>query len=213
MATFRKPKDPPAYTAVETPRQLRALASTLRQELVDLVQALGQASIPELAAQLQRPADALYYHVRALERAGLLVTVGSRQRGRHVEKLYSTPEPASRLKLRYRSGKPTATKPLRDLVASMLRGARRDFDRAIADPDCVLDGELRELWAGRAVGWVTPSELRRLNQLLEEAGALLSSARSPARNRMYALQFLLSPSDLPRRPAPPMKRGRKSIQT
>jgi len=213
MTSSRKPSNPPAYTAVEAPRQLRALASTLRQDLVDLVQALGQASIPELAAQLQRPADALYYHVRALERAGLLVTVGSRQRGRHVEKLYSTPEPSRRLKLRYRSGSPTTTRPLRDLVGSMLRGARRDFDRAIADTDCVLEGELRELWAGRAVGWVTPAELRRLNQLLEEATALLSSPRGPARKRMFALQFLLSPSDLPRRPASQKRRARKAFPT
>ncbi|HET9620627.1 MAG TPA: helix-turn-helix domain-containing protein, partial [Kofleriaceae bacterium] len=49
------------------PRAIAALASPVRQEILDTVEALGgTATIAELAAQLGRPADGLYYHVTVL---------------------------------------------------------------------------------------------------------------------------------------------------
>jgi DNA-binding transcriptional ArsR family regulator len=194
---------------VASTTQLRALRSTLRQDLVDRVQALGLASVPELATQLGRPADALYYHVRALLRAGLLVEAGSRQRGRHHESLYSTAEPDRRLILQYRNGA-EETGPLRELVAAMLRSARREFDCAIADPDCVVDGPERELWAGRSQGWLTRAELAQVNRLLLELNGLLSAPRSARRNRLYSLQFLLAPSLSGQRVGTARKRGKSN---
>lgn len=190
-----------AYTTVESAAQIRALTSPLRQDIVDLAQAMVRVSVPELADHLGRPADALYYHVRALQRVGLLVEAGVRRRGRHDETLYSTPDPERRLMLRYRSGRGAATKPLRTLVASMLRNSRREFDSAISDPDCVVEGAGRELWAGRATGWLTQAELAKVNRLIAQLGQLLSSPHSGRRDRLYSLQFLLSPSAPVRKPA------------
>lgn len=186
----RKPK----FAPVEKPAQIRALASTARQEIVDTVQALGQASVPELAAHLGRPADALYYHVRALRKAKLLVQVDRRQRGRHIEAVYATPEPGKRLMLRYRPGESAASRALRQVVASMLRAARREFDAAIVRTDCVVEGPQRELWAGRVKGWLSAAELARCNALLSELAGLLASPRSSERDRLFALQFLLAPA-------------------
>lgn len=196
---------------ITRPGQVRALTSTLRQDIVDLVQAMRQASVPELATQLGRPADALYYHVRALQRAGLLVEAGARRRGRHAEVLYSTPDPSRRLILKYRAGGKTATAPMRTLVASMLRSARTEFDAAIGDADCIVDGPRRELWAGRAKGWLTPAELARVNRHLMQLDKLLSAPRSAKRNRLYSLQFVLTPSTARRDEAtlPPTSRRRR----
>jgi DNA-binding transcriptional ArsR family regulator len=193
---MKKPAKTPraAYTTVESAAQIRALTSPLRQDIVDLAQAMVRVSVPELADHLGRPADALYYHVRALQRAGLLVEAGARRRGRHQETLYSTPDPERRLMLRYRSGRGAATKPLRTLVASMLRNSRREFDSAIGDPECVVEGPRRALWAGRATGWLTQAELAKVNRLIAQLGQLLSSPHSARRDRLYSLQFLLSPS-------------------
>lgn len=182
------------FTPVDTPAQIRALASTVRQEIVDTVQALGRASVPELAAQLGRRADALYYHVRALRKAKLLVQVESRRRGRHVEAVYATPEPDKRLMLRYRPGNSASSRALRQVVASMLRAARREFDAAIVRADCVVEGPHRELWVGRTQGWLSAAELARCNALLSELAGLLSSPRSRERDRLFALQFLLAPT-------------------
>ena len=193
-------------TTVARPAQIRALASPARQEVLDTLQALGRASVPEIAAQLGRPADALYYHVRALAKAGLLREVERRQRGRHVEAVYATPEPEKRLKLDYRAGGAASARAVRGVVASMLRAAGRDFDAAIARRDVAVDGPRRELWAARGKGWLSPRELERVNALLLELATLLSASRSPSRERLYAFQFLLAPT-LRGRPARRVRRG------
>src|SRR5215831_10287962 len=63
-------------------RELRALVSPARQEIIDLLARMGDTTIAELAAGLGRPADGLYYHVRALQRAGLILEVDGRVEGR-----------------------------------------------------------------------------------------------------------------------------------
>ena len=193
MSTKPKPtKASPTHPVTSAP-QIRALASTVRQELIDALQALGQASVPELAQQLARPADALYYHVRALQRVGLLRQVGSRQQGRHVEAVYSTVAPEQVLKLSYKTGATAENAALKQLVGGMLRVSGRAFSAALGDADCVTEGPHRELWAGRIQGWLTPAALTRANSLLQELGELFAPGQRPADSRLFALQFLLSP--------------------
>ena len=59
-------------------RQMRALAAATRQEIVDVLPRMGTVSVAELAAALGRPADALYFHLRILKRAGLVRSAGTR---------------------------------------------------------------------------------------------------------------------------------------
>ena len=178
---------------VESAQQIRALASTVRQELIDALQALGTASVPELAKQLGRPADALYYHLRALQRVGLVRKVGHRQQARHVEALYSTVAPEQSLKLSYKTGPIAENAALKQLVGSMLRVSGRAFSTALGDADCVTEGPQRELWAGRIQGWLTSDGLTRANKLLQELGELFAPGQRPVDSRLFALQFLLSP--------------------
>lgn len=58
---------------VRDPAQVRLLSSPVRQEMVDTLAALGgEAGVANLADQLGRPADGLYYHLRALVLGGLV---------------------------------------------------------------------------------------------------------------------------------------------
>ena len=58
---------------VEDPGKIALFATPVRVELVTAIQALGgAATVAQLAIQLGRPADGLYYHLRALVRGGLL---------------------------------------------------------------------------------------------------------------------------------------------
>lgn len=184
--------------------RLRALASPIRQEIVDTLQSLGQASIAELARRLGRPADGLYYHVRALVSVGLVVDAGQRAAGRGEERVYRTFAPGRPLRLRYRPGHRPSAAALRRLVGSMVRTARRDFDAGLSLPGAAVQGARRALWAGRNKGWLSPAELERVNQLLAELGELLSSGPSRERARMFALTYVLAPADprAPRRGSP-----------
>jgi DNA-binding transcriptional ArsR family regulator len=179
---------------IERLPQLKALISPVRQELVDTLQSLGTASITELAEQLGRPADGLYYHVRALVKAGLVVPAGARPQGGRSEALYRTSAPKHGLKLDFEQPGRGARQTLERLVASMLRTANRNFREALARPEVVVEGPERELWAARTKGWVTGGELRRANALLRELGDLMARQRSTRRDRLFSLSFVLAPA-------------------
>ena len=61
---------------IRTKKQVGALVSSVRQEIVDVLCQMGTVAVAELAAALGRPADAIYYHLRVLKRVGLVVHAG-----------------------------------------------------------------------------------------------------------------------------------------
>jgi len=183
---------PKARGPIENPKEIELLASPTRIEIVDTLESLGgEASVAELAAQLGRPADGLYYHLRQLAEGGLLVETATPEGRRYRTRM---PE-GERLRLRYKPGKNANAKAVCDVAASVLRVAGRDFKRAIADPDAVAEGALRELWAARNKGWVGDVELAEINRLLMRIKMLLHRPRTTTRNRLVALSWILAPVD------------------
>ena len=73
---------------IRSQKQLAVLASAPRLEIVDILADAGTLSVAELAAVLERPADALYFHLRALLRAGLVRRTGFRYRGRRKRRSF-----------------------------------------------------------------------------------------------------------------------------
>jgi hypothetical protein len=180
---------------IADPTAITVLASPVRQELVDTVEALGgAASIAELAEQLGRPADGLYYHVEILRRAGLLVAAtGRRSRTGRSERRYGTPaRSGKKLALVYQPGDPRNATAVRSVVGSMLRIARRDFDRALT-AGVSVDGPRRELWASRGTGWVSDGELLEINRLLIQVASYLRRPRGGPRQRLISLCYVLAP--------------------
>ena len=182
----------PAAGPIENADEIALLASPARIELIDTLEALGgEASVAELAAQLGRPADGLYYHLRQLAEGGLLIEEATPE-GRR----YRTRMPrGERLRLRYRPGKTANANAVGGVAASVLRVAGRDFTRALADPASVVEGPLRELWAARNKGWVGDAELAEINRMLLKINSLLRRPRSQARDRLVALSWILAPVD------------------
>src|SRR5580704_15095748 len=84
-------------------RQMRALAASTRQEIVDVLPRMGTVSVAEIATALRRPADSLYYHLRILKRVGLVLDAGYRMLNGRREALFSAVAPE--LSLRYELGK------------------------------------------------------------------------------------------------------------
>lgn len=175
--------------------QLAALATPLRQELLDSLRAAGgAASVRELAAQLGRPADGLYYHLRVLAELGLVTAEAGRSRAGRAERRYRL-HGAKRglLRVAYEPQLADNRDGLRALAAAMLRIADRDFSTALRRPELVVEGPARELWAARNKGWVSAAERRQLVALLERAALLLGRPRSNARQHLLSLCFVLAP--------------------
>jgi DNA-binding transcriptional ArsR family regulator len=174
---------------------LRALASPARQELVDILARLGPASAAALSRVIGRPADGLYYHLRELQRVGLVRRVprrngagGPAASGRHAA-LFQTvqEEPAIR-----HDAAPGGNSPaVAAIVSSMLRIGIRDFRRAAAIPGVRTREPGRELWALRVTGWLAPNDLREVNRRMH---ALRQSAGRPGPGgKLYAVTILLAP--------------------
>jgi DNA-binding transcriptional ArsR family regulator len=178
--------------ALEDARRIALLASPARIELVDTLEALGgSATVAELAAQLGRPADGLYYHLRQLA-AGGLVDEEESDGGRRYRVRASG---NGRLRLRYRPGATANARAVGQVAGSVLRVAGRDFEAALADPKTVAEGPARELWVARGKGWVGAAELTEINTLLTRLSTLLQQPRSPRRQRLVALSWVLAPVD------------------
>jgi|SRR5215471_1410072 len=176
---------------IRSAKQLAALTAAARQEIVDALEQLGTVSVAELAGALGRPADGLYFHLRALTRAGLVRTEGQRTRSGRTEALYRTVKPE--LKLGYEPRDPTNRRAISGIVASMLRLASRDFRRSFQSGRVAVSGTRRELWAWRKVGRLSRSELARLTLRIQELAKAVSVPRG--KGRLYGVTVILTPLD------------------
>lgn len=179
---------------IDSPAQLRALTSPVRQEIVDLLSAGGPASIAAIAAHLGRPADGLYFHIRRLLRAGLLVEHTPASGGRRAAR-YDVPGRP----LRIRSAGPAA--PVERVLNAAMRLGMRDLGRALRLPGVRLGGAKPDLRAGRHKGWLGAAELRRVHRLLQELLQTLQAGRPGRGRRLHTFTFVLTPAP-PNRRAP-----------
>lgn len=178
-------------SAISSRTQLRALASPARQELLDLLSRIGPASAADLSLSLRRPADGLYYHLRVLQKAGLVRSVHTKtQAGRSETKFRSV----SRMPAVNHDTRPGGNSPeVTAIVRSMLRLGSRDFARAAASGEVRTHGSRRELWALRSVGWLSASDLEDVNRRMR--GLRDAAGRPRPEGRLYSITILLTPLD------------------
>ncbi|MFM2044669.1 MAG: hypothetical protein RLY86_3245 [Pseudomonadota bacterium] len=178
--------------AVSDPGQIRLLRSPVRQEVVDTLAALGgQASVGALAEQLGRPADGLYYHLRALTKGGLVTEVVGPDGGERLYRLAG--EGDEPLRLAYASGPRGNLSELGPFARGLLKIAVQDFEDALGTEGVVVDGRRRELWASRNKGWLSPGDVEEVNALLERLTTLTSQPKARGRDRLMSLAFVLTP--------------------
>lgn len=187
---------------VASPKELRALASPVKQEIVDVLASAGPCTIARLGELLGRPADGLYFHVRRLLATGLVVETAVRARGEGTASVLALPSRA--VELDY--ARPASRAPIQKVVRAALRASERDFARACASGDVRTAGPARELWAGRQRGWLTPAQLREANRLLDELHALFRDGRPRKGARSMSFGFAFAPCTPSKRVSAPRKR-------
>jgi hypothetical protein len=172
--------------------QKQAIASPMRQELLDVLSGSDAVSLAELGAALGRPADGLYYHVRQLVRVGLVRSAGQRTRrdGRR-EALFAAV--ARQFTIRYAPSTAPHVQSMNAVVAAMLRLGMRDFRRALIGGATRLEGPARDLWALRTIGWLRPEHVRQVNRGIRDLSR--TATRHVPHGRLYAVTVLLTPLD------------------
>jgi DNA-binding transcriptional ArsR family regulator len=186
------------FRAIDNPSLIEVLASPVRQEIVDTLAALGgEASAAELAEQLGRHMDGLYYHLKILCKAELVVAVDSSGEAGRRYRLGGDGQP---LRLSYSTGDASRAKALRSFVQGLLQVAQHDFSDALSNGDVVTQGPGRELWAARNKAWLSENELAEVNALLERLCTLMSRPHTAERHHLLSCTFVMAPHEaLPKR--------------
>jgi DNA-binding transcriptional ArsR family regulator len=187
-------RSPVRWYVVREARQIRLLGSPLRQALIDTIVSSGPCTVGTLSQVLGRPMDRLYYHLRLLEDAGLVIArnvkpgIGRRDAAFDV--------PGRPMRLQYDLRNAANKRAVRAAVRSIWRASQADFARGLNDPKSVVSGSARNLWAARAQARLTPSDLAKVNQHVKEIIQIMTRARERhAGKRMLQFTFALSPCE------------------
>ena len=162
-------------------KQIEAMTSARRHDIVDRLAVGGPMSIKSLAEQIGAQPSALYHHVEKLLRVGLVVEAGNQVVNRRREQLYATPAPRMRLARALVENKHPAV--INEIVASLTRQMARDFKSGAAQVTRQAEGEERNFGFSRLIGRPTSAQLARINACLAEVSEILwnsSDETSPA---------------------------------
>lgn len=158
------------------------LASATRLSIVHTLEGIGPCSVAALARILGVPADSLYYHLRILERRGLVKKVGE-----NVEVTGSS------IELAYDAGSSANRVAVNRVAASVLRAAQRAFQAGFRTK-VRTSGKRRELWVAQRSARLNAEQLATVNRLLHELLDVVEHSRDSEPNeRLYLLTFALSP--------------------
>lgn len=173
--------------------QLQAISSPVKQEIIDVIQSRGQCSIGDIADELGRPADGLYYHIRALVKDQLLVEVGFTKKTGQREKIYNTSQSGSLMEAGYDQSDPEKVDAMNKIVSSMLKIALKDFKAGLNSKVAVVEGDGRNLSACRIKSRLTYNEVRRVNSLLAQVAAVFNHQRQENTENLYSIAWVLAP--------------------
>jgi DNA-binding transcriptional ArsR family regulator len=162
--------------------QLQILASAVRQEIMDALQASGPLTVRQLARLLGRPADSLYYHLKKLIAADLVREEKSRGSGGGGEARFGLP--FGPWHIHYDLKDPESLSAMARVVTTLLRVTDRDYRRALAFEDIVPHGPNRNVWGGRSIGWVTEDDLAAINGKVMEILDILKQGKRSKESRL-----------------------------
>lgn len=179
--------------SIRTAAQIRALASPLRQEILDTLDAVGPCSIAQLAEHLGRAPDTLYFHVKHLLRTRLVVEKERKQLGRHVFAIYDLVARPMRIDRRKAS-----RKDMLKVAGGILRLALRDYGRGFDHTSAEFEGSGRNHWVARAQGYLDASGIAELNERMESLLEFVRSTPPRRGSTPIAFAFAFTPIALRR---------------
>ncbi len=180
---------------------MEAVISPLRQDILDAFSVIGPGSVKQIARELGKPADSIYYHVRRLLEVDLLKLIETRETTRRDESIYDVP--ADKLELAYDLGDPDNVEVVLRIASSMLRRAQKNFEEAVELENVEPTGPERNFRVMGGMVWLSKDDLREVNRHLNAILDLSGRPRSDKANQLCAITTIISPVE-PR----PVRRGK-----
>ena len=176
---------------VSTVAQMEALGSPVRHQIHLTMEMLGPCTVNELAERMSRVPESLYYHIRRLETVGILEQVGKRAGSGRDEAIFQLK--AKRLRVDPSQMSPRFLKAMAQGCGSLLRFARRSFERALQSRACRRVGPKRGLRIEQVTVRLSDRNLARLNKRLDGIQDFLADADGPGERQMYVITVATAP--------------------
>jgi predicted transcriptional regulator len=170
-----KKQSKPKALILRTEEQRRAVGSPLRLEMLGLFTERKPLSVAQMAQVMGRPATAMHYHVRVMEKAGLLRRAGRKHGARRPEALYIPTADVFKMEHRRDAPEVTAAAALKTLSIAF-RMAERDMEAALTNPKTKTTGPYRNAIGGRVHCRLSKQDLAELNRHLRAIEKLLLGA-------------------------------------
>jgi DNA-binding transcriptional ArsR family regulator len=174
-------------------KQLLALASPGREDIIDAVELIGPCGVTEIARFLGRPRNALYYHVRVLRDVGLLLETTVSGAGTKPFAQYDVP--GRPVILRYDLSSERSRRAVARVGRSRFRRGERGFLRACRKDLAVVEGPRRNLWVVHLKGWLSPRDLEAANEHFHKLVEIFRQGADAATEERaaYDLTFGIAP--------------------
>ncbi len=177
--TPRKPR----ILRIREPRQLRALRTPLRQEILQTMSLLGSASVKEIASALGRAPASLYYHIHELNNAGLIRAKAERRSGTKMERVYETT--ADQILIDRTKCSKAFVRALEDLHRATLAQATREVTSALSaksEGRASDDSLMLVRLSARLSRW----DVKEARRMLDELAAFIGEHDSPGNEKTFA---------------------------
>lgn len=176
---------------MDRPKQIDVLASSMRNDLLDRLVALGPTSVRELASALNLRPTALYHHLKLLEDAGLITAVRTDQaRGRPAQ-LYQAVGKQVRFAHAFYTKRSNRESVMR-VTAAVARQAVKDYRASLDSGSANLDGAARDSWMYRLVSAPSPARRAEINAHFDKIAELLW-APDPEPGPLISVVWFMSP--------------------
>ncbi len=170
---------------IKSAKQVRALRTPLRQEIVQALTRLGACTVRELANELGHEPAALYYHVHALEEAGIAVETDKRRGGGRPESIYKLV--AEKIVIDRSETSGPFLSALAELQRTTLRTAERELTRAVEASGDGPAAETASPMLLRISSRLRPRDAARAAKLVRELAEFLAENDDSDAENSYAL--------------------------
>jgi len=176
---------------IAEPRQLKALSTPIRHDIIDRLTAMGPLSVKALANVLGRKPTAIYRHLITLEKLGLVeASRTSGGRGRPAM-IYRAAAPQMRIA---RAPRVKGNRgPMAKIANAMARQAAREYAAAFKSDAWVVEGAKRNHGFFELLTAPSSKRLAKINALLDELSHLIWTP-DPKPGRPIRVTWFMSPS-------------------
>ena len=173
---------------IAAPRQLKALSTPVRHDIVDRLTALGPLPVKGLASVLGRKPTAIYRHLITLEKLGLVAASRvSGARGRPAM-IYRAAVPRMGIALAPRVNGNRS--PMAKIASAMARQAAREYAAAFRSNEWVVEGTKRNHGFVALLSAPSKKRLAKINALLDELASLIWTPDSKPGKRIRVSWFM-----------------------